>query len=170
MVGAHKMDSDTFIVRKSNVVNGGLGLFTTRFIEKGTIIKCPHTKVTRTDEPAGEFEVLDFYVPKCICMRNACVWDGEVRYVADVMPFIKKSAFRKKFAQVSKDQVTMKANDLAWRYGLSHHTYEALQYRNQMELVLGFSDANLDAVYAYFNCDVECDVEVGITYGWSYWQ
>ncbi len=160
-----------FCVKPSRLPdNAGLGLFSMSALQKNTLVRCNHSKAT-TDDESNDCEVLAFSVPRGVDRAAACVWNGTVTSFSEVWPLLKESVFEPAYVHMARHEYPMRANDLAWRAGMRRAAYKSVEERrNQLELILGFENGELDCVYLWVKCRVtRPDTELGISYGTSYW-
>jgi hypothetical protein len=64
----------------------------------------------------------------------------------------------------------MKANDLAWKDGMTQAEYDQRTHMNKLDLILIVHRGRVEGACVLANDDIAQDEEVGITYGFDYWN
>ncbi len=158
-----------FAVKESALDGAGEGLFAMKKIAKGTVFPIEHSRPRFTDRVPSGVEVLPLNASmEDVDIDGPCIVDKRLARLRDAP---KPSSLRPRFVHAARDRsIMMKANDLAWSPQKNAREYNAETWRNQLELVVEFSQGRAVGVVAVMQRDAVPNEEVGITYGIDYWE
>lgn len=162
-----------FESRPSKCVTGELGLFSKCKIRKNTIFKVniKKTSAVSLEEDAKTCTYkLDFFVPlyDYLDMSSLCLMDTTLVTYNDIIQHLDPSVFHQKY--VLSDSLFMRANDLGFAPNINSEV-EYEPQKNKIDLIMRFnSDGKAEGICAVVLDDIWPKEEVGITYGWNFWQ
>ena len=159
----------TLRIAPSRIPGGGNGLFATKKIKSGTMIRVAHGDPI--DAPSDEDGYnLNFFVSDDMDPDSPCVFDNRVTRIDRVWSRLAPSAFVPHYVLAPSSDPLMIANDAGWP-APNEAEYEAqCSANNTLEFVLSFGSTGLvDGVFGYFNRDVLPNEEICVTYGWNFW-
>lgn len=163
--------SEYFRVQPSNIHGAGEGLFATRRIPPHTIFSVRHSdpvpRAMLPDITEQKEELLDLTVHANLEPLGPCVVDGKLSTLSSVLGY----PYRPRVVVTERNVcVTMKANDLAWKAGISETEYLERCTRNKLEFIMQFEKKHAVGVLVYVTREIVSGEEVGSTYGYHYWE
>ncbi len=161
-----------FVVRSSRLPKAGDGLFANVYIPKDALFPVLHRRPRSSSACGPRHEVLDYFVDLSALADDAICCHGS-RLLSYGDMDVHPSAQTPRYIHVPVDEEPlMKANDKAWLpEGCTAEEYEARTHLNALEFVLQFgSDGRICGVMARALRAIQCDEEIGITYGYAYWS
>ena len=162
------------LIAPSTLAGAGDGMFAKTNIPENTHFPVAISTKTMSSIPpfTSNVSAITFTVPLFVSddtsLDSECIVDGTITTLANV-PLHFLSVLKPFYAHVNGDQVSMKANDFAWKPGIIESDYNQNESQNQLNLLLTFTTGQPVGLSLVNKCIVAKGEELGLTYGFEYW-